>query len=139
MAATVERATVEQAQALFGDAVLGVAAFGSWAKGEMATGSDIDMLIVLAKRVPIRRELYRRWDERPISWHGHAVEPHFVQLPAEGAAPSGLWAEVATTATVLFEQDAGLAAHLAAVRSLIADGRLCRHVAHGQPYWLLEE
>lgn len=140
MATAIETATVRRAQALFGGGLRGVAAFGSWARDELSTGSDIDMLIVLAERVPIRRDLYRRWDERPLAWHGHAVEPHFVHLPPLGRRCSGLWAEVATDARLLYEgtERPTLGDHLAAVRDLIARGRLCRRKAHGQPYWTLE-
>lgn len=141
MAKAIEAATVRRAQALFGEDLRGVAAFGSWARDELAASSDIDMLIVLAERVPIRRELYRRWDEQPLAWQGHAVDPHFVQLPAPGRRCSGFWAEVATDAKLLYEDanTPGLGDHLAAVRGLIADGRLRRRTAHGQPYWILPD
>lgn len=136
MTATIETAALRQASTLFGDALLGVVAFGSWARQELATGSDLDLLVVLANDVPIRRDLYRRWDEHPLAWRGHEVEPHFVQLPPPQALPSGLWAEVASDGVVLFERDASLARHLAATRRLIEAGRLRRHTTHGQPYWV---
>lgn len=140
MATAIEAAAVRRAHALFGEALRGVAAFGSWVRDELGDTSDIDMLIVLAERVPIRRELYRRWDEHPLVWRGHMVEPHFVHLPAASHRCSGLWAEVATNAKLLYEgaERPGLGDHLAAVRCRIADGKMERRTAHGQPYWLLE-
>jgi Nucleotidyltransferase domain/HicB family len=56
---------VERAADLFGASLVGVIAFGSWTRGEAASTSDIDLLVVLDRRVALRRELYRAWDEGP--------------------------------------------------------------------------
>jgi len=127
--------TVERAARLFGDRLVGVAAFGSWARGEPAKGSDVDVLIVLDGRVALARELYRTWDEAPVSWGGRAVEPHFVHLPEPAEGVAGIWAEVALDGLVLFEQGLRLSTRLVQVRREIAAGRIVRRFAHGQPYW----
>jgi len=127
--------TVERAARLFGDRLVGVAAFGSWARGEPVKGSDVDVLVVLDRRVTLARELYRTWDEAPVSWGGRAVEPHFVHLPEPEEGVAGIWAEVALDGLVLFEQGLRLSTRLVQVRREIAAGRIVRRVAHGQPYW----
>lgn len=128
-------AAVRRAAALLGEALIGVVAFGSWARGELADSSDIDLLMVADERVPITRALYRRWDEAPLVWNGHEVEPHFVRMPRDTQSISGLWAEVALDGIVLFERDLRLATHLAALRRALASGRMRRGEVHGQGYW----
>ena len=127
--------TVERAARLFGDRLVGVAAFGSWARGEPVKGSDVDVLVVLDRRVTLARELYLTWDEAPVSWGGRAVEPHFVHLPEPEEGVAGIWAEVALDGLVLFEQGLRLSTRLVQVRREIAAGRIVRRVAHGQPSW----
>ncbi len=126
---------VSRAAELFDDSLVGVVAFGSWARKELATGSDVDLLIVLDERISLRRGLYRAWDESPLEWEGRRVEQHFVHLPAAGARVAGLWAEVAVDGVVLFERGLQISRLLVRVRREIADGTLVRRVAHGQPYW----
>jgi len=128
-------AAVERAAELFAGDLIGVVAFGSWARDELADSSDIDLLVVLANKTPLTRELYRRWDEEPIEWGERSVEPHFVHLPVVEEPPGGVWAEVALDGIVLFEGGLRLSAHLAWVRRQIAAGRLVRRFIHGQPYW----
>jgi hypothetical protein len=128
-------AVVERAAELFAERLIGVVAYGSWARQEMSDGSDVDVLVVLESGTPVTRALYRRWDERPIDWAGRSVEPHFVELPPDAAKAGGVWPEVAIDGIVLFEKGARLSACLAAVRRLIAAGRLVRRLVHGQPYW----
>jgi len=127
--------TVQRAAKLVGERLIGVAAFGSWARGEAGDRSDLDALVVVDRRVPLTRELYRTWDEGPITWGGRPVEPHFVHLPEPEETASGLWAEVALDGVVLFERGLRLSTRLARVRRDIAAGRLVRRVVHGQPYW----
>ncbi len=107
---------------------------GSWVRGDASAGSDVDALIVVRPEVALDRSLYREWDAQPLRWRGLPVDPHFVHLPAPDTF-SGLWAEVATHGLTLFDRDGQLGLHLARVRSAIADGRLRRRFAHGQPYW----
>ena len=129
-------AVIKRAAAVVGEALIAVVAFGSWARGELADSSDIDILIVVDPDVPLSRSLYRRWDEEPLRWEGHPVEPHFVHLPALDGVPSGLWAEIALDGIVLYERDPRLSQRLVGVRRLQAAGRLRRRTAHGQPYWV---
>jgi hypothetical protein len=126
---------VSRAAGLFGDHLVGVAAFGSWARREAGASSDVDVLVVVDPDIAITRQLYRTWDDEPMSWEGHPTEPHFVQLPPPDTIVAGLWAEVALDAVVLFERGLALSAYLARVRRDIVDGRIVRRMAHGQPYW----
>jgi predicted nucleotidyltransferase len=119
-----------------GAALVGVAVFGSWARGEMATGSDVDLLIVIDGSQPIERGLYRKWDDEPVEWDGHPVEPHFVHLPASEAPLSSVWAEVAIGGVILYETDFAVSRQLVAIRQKIAEGRIIRRLIHGQPYWV---
>lgn len=127
---------VQRAATLLGESLIGMAAFGSWSRGELGDSSDIDVLIVIDEDVAITRDLYRRWDEAPLAWTGHPIEPHFVHLPAEHHPPSGLWGEVAVDGIVLFERDLRLSFRLAALRRSLIEGRFRRRVVHGRGYWM---
>jgi hypothetical protein len=127
---------VQRAASVFGEALIGIVAFGSWARGELHGGSDVDLLVVVDEEVGITRHLYRRWDEAQVRWNGHEVEPHFVHLAQAEARCAGLWAEVAMDGIVLFARDLDLPARLAGIRRDVADGRILRKVANGQPYWV---
>jgi nucleotidyltransferase-like protein/HicB-like protein involved in pilus formation len=128
-------AVVDRSAQILGTDLLGVVAYGSWARGEATATSDVDVLVVADAKAAITRELYRRWDARPLTWEGRPVEPHFVRLRGADAPATSLWAEAALDGIVLFERGLGLSARLAAVRRDIASGRLVRRLAHGQPYW----
>lgn len=127
---------VARAAELFGEGLLGVAAFGSWARREQTESSDVDVLVVLERRVPLTRKMYRAWDRTPLTWNGRPVEPHFVHLPAADEAAPGLWAEVALDGVVLFERDLRLSARLVTVRHDIVSGRIVRKLVHGHAYWI---
>jgi hypothetical protein len=127
---------VERAASRFGAALIGIVAFGSWARGEAADGSDVDILVVLESRLSIVRDLYRAWDEEPLSWGGRPVEAHFVHLPQPDEPMSGLWAEAALDGVVLFERGLAVSRRLADVRRRITAGELSRRRVHGQPYWV---
>ena len=115
---------------------------GAWLDEEACgligrAASDFDVLLIAEECVPITRELYRRWDGEPaLHWRGHEVEPHFVHLPAEGAVPSGMWAEVATDGIVLHERGPEVSERLAGIRGMISAGRIFRRRVHGQSYWV---
>ena len=126
---------VARAREVVGGSLAGVVAFGSWARGELTDASDIDLLIVVDPGTPVRRALYRCWDESPVAWNGHPIEPHFARLPDPWEPFSGFWAEVATEGVLLLECDPRLSAHLLRVRDAVAKGRLRRRVAHGHGYW----
>lgn len=130
---------VGRAFSILGEALLGVVAFGSWARGEPARESDLDILLIAGDQVSISRSLYRQWDDGPaLEWDGHAVEPHFVHMPADGATPSGLWAEVAMDGLVIFERRLEVSRTLAGVRRRILEDRVSRRVVHGNSYWIGE-
>ncbi len=127
---------VERAAETVDAGLVGVVVYGSWARGEAVAGSDVDVLVVVDREVPVVRSLYRRWDEEPVWWEGWRVEPHFVHLPPVDERPSGTWAEVAIDGIVLFDRDLEVARALVRLRRLIVDGGLVRGEAHGQPYWM---
>ena len=127
-------ALVSRAHAVVGDGLAAVVLHGSWVRGDAASGSDVDALIVVDRALAIGRSLYRTWDQEPIAWDGRPVDSHFAHLPGETAI-SGLWAEIATHGLTVFDRDGALGAYLTHVRGVIADGRLRRSIAHGQPYW----
>jgi predicted nucleotidyltransferase len=127
---------VARAATLLGDGLMAVVAYGSWARNELAAGSDVDVLVVAERRIPITRGLYRRWDAEPVAWASHPVEPHFVHLPPTSAAPSGTWAEAAIDGVVLFDRDLVVSRRLVKFRRAIMEGRVVRRESHGQPYWV---
>jgi hypothetical protein len=127
---------VARALAVAGEDLVGVAVFGSWSRLQASAGSDVDLLIVIRPDAEITRSLYEAWDRGPVRWAGHAVEPHFVHLPAPGQRISGLWAEVAVDGIVLFEPGLELSRHLVGLRHRIVSGGWVRRFAQGQPYWV---
>lgn len=129
-------AAVERAADLVGEHLVAVVVYGSWPAGQAAVSSDVDLLVVVDKDVALTRALYRQWDDAPVHWQGRLVDPHFVHVPAESDPVSALWAEVAVTGMVLFERDDRVSRHLIRARQGIAEGRLVRRLAHGQPYWV---
>lgn len=118
--------------------LLGVVVYGSFARGELAAGSDVDLLVVLAARVPITRALYREWDRVLPDWDGREVDLHFVHLPESGDPVTGTWAEAAVGGIVLHDPDLTVSRRLIDIRSRIAAGELVRRMAQGQPYWIHE-
>lgn len=127
---------VEKAAGVVGDALRGVVAFGSWARDALTTASDVDLLVVVDDAVSLRRGLYRRWDEAPLLWDSHRVEPHFVHLPLREEEVSGLWAEAAVDGVVLFDPGLDVSRRLVEIRQEIAAGRIVREECHGHPYWV---
>jgi len=124
----------------FGDALCGVMVYGSWARGEATSESDVDVLVVLDTSVALTRDVYRKCDVASLSWDGHPVQIQIVRMPeANGVAGGGLWPEIALDGIVMFERDCELSRRLVAIRRAIADGRLVRRTAHGQPYWTTKE
>jgi hypothetical protein len=111
-------------------------AFGSWARNELADDSDVDLLMVVERGLPVERDLYRRWDASPVVWQERPVEPHFVHLPEEGDRVTGLWAEAAMDGVILFDPAYSLSRHLVGIRKQIVTGSLIRREVHGHPYWV---
>lgn len=129
---------VARAADQFGESLIAVVVFGSWARGEATEASDVDLLVVVDREVPIVRGLYRAWDEMQpaLTWEGRRLEVHFVHPPEGGQAPTGLWAEAAIDGLVLFERGLRLSRSLMAVRRQVASGAVQRRRVHGQPYWV---
>jgi hypothetical protein len=86
--------------------------------------------------VPIDRRLYEQWDEAPMRWEDHLMEPHFVHLPLMEETLSGVWAEVAVEGIVMFERELIVSRQLVHIRQQIASGTIARRVVHGQHYWV---
>ena len=128
-------ALVERAEAIAGPALLGVVVFGSWARGHASDSSDVDALVVVGQGFELTRAAYDRWDERPVTVEGRAVDAHFVRLAQDRPRLSGLWAEAAIDGVVVFERGRTVSSWLIEVRRALVEGRLARRVVHGQPYW----
>ena len=126
----------DAAKATLGDRLAGVVLFGSWARDDVATDSDIDVLLVARAGIPIVRSLYQKWDNEPLAWESHAVEPHIVALPETAEVTSGLWAEVALDGIVIHDPHLMVSRMLANVRRRILDAQLVRRSSGGQTYWV---
>jgi predicted nucleotidyltransferase len=126
---------VARARETFGDRLRGVLVLGSWARGDAAAASDIDVLIVIDPRIALTRDLCRTWDHEPLTWEGRAIDAHFAHPSAAGAAPTAVWCEAAVDGVVWYDRDGAIAIRLGEVRRAIAEGRVVRAFAHGQPYW----
>ena len=126
---------VTRARAAFGDRLDAVLVLGSWARGEAAATSDIDVLIVIDPETALTRDLYRRWDQDPMSFDGRAVDAHFAHPSPAGTLPTAVWCEAAVDGILWYDRDGSVAIRLGEVRRAIAEGRVVRAFAHGQPYW----
>lgn len=126
---------VSRARATFGDRLLGVLVLGSWARGEAAATSDIDVLVVIDPGTTLTRDLYRAWDLDPLTFEGRAIDAHFAHPSAAGTAPTAVWCEAAVDGVVWYDPTGAIAIRLGEVRRAIAEGRVVRAFAHGQPYW----
>lgn len=128
-------AVAARAGEAFGADLVGIILYGSWARGEATAGSDIDVLVALEPTRPITRTLYQEWDRTPLEHDGHAVETHFVSMPATVDEPGTVWLEVALDGVIVFDREGRITRYLSRVRRDIANGTLVRRRAHGQPYW----
>jgi hypothetical protein len=126
---------VARAHVVFGDRLLGVLVLGSWARGEAAVNSDIDVLMVIDSGINLTRDLYRAWDRDPLVFEGRAIDPHFAHPSAPGTLPTAVWCEAAVDGVAWYDRDGAIAIRLGEVRRAIAEGRVVRAFAHGQPYW----
>lgn len=120
----------------FGKDLVGVAVFGSQVTGQATTGSDLDLLIVLALTVPIYRPLYSWWDEKITAPGATIVNPHFVHLPPTPEEAGSLWLEVAIAHEVLWQRENQLGRVITKILDRIASDRLRRYWSNGQPYWV---
>ena len=128
-------AVLASATAVAGAHLLGVIAHGSWVRSEARDSSDVDVMIVVDRSVPLTRSLYRAWDSAAPTWDGRTVDAHFVHVPAAGGRASSVWCELAVEGLLLSDRDGAVSTALIDVRRAIALGRLVRKTAHGQPYW----
>ncbi|MFM8414510.1 MAG: nucleotidyltransferase domain-containing protein [Planctomycetota bacterium] len=121
-----------------GSDLVGVVVYGSFARGELATGSDVDLLVVLTEGVPITRSLYRDWEGVLPDWNGREIDLHFVHLPRAADRVSASWAEAAVCGIVLYDRALEVSRRLIGIRERIAAGGLVRRMSQGQPYWIHE-
>ena len=128
---------LERMDAVVGSGLLGVVAHGSWVRGEARAASDVDILVACAPTVRLTRALYRRWDRTPLEWGGRGVDAHFVHLPAAPERAGAVWCEAAVEGVLLHDVGGRVGDALRGIRRAIAEGRLVRRLAHGQPYWTL--
>lgn len=131
----VVHAVASRAMAAVPGRLVGVVLHGSFARGEARQSSDVDVLVVVEPSVPLTRTLYRAWDVAPLEWEGRAVDVHFVHLPADPTSPGSVWCEAAIEGQVVGDPDGRIADVLRQIRRGIAEGKLVRKHAHGQPYW----
>jgi predicted nucleotidyltransferase len=124
-----------RAATVAGQHLLGIVAHGSAARGEARISSDVDVLVVVDRALPLSRALYRRWDADPIAWEGRPVDVHVVHLPIDPDRAGGVWCEAAIDGVVVYDVGGRVQQSLWRIRRAIADGRLVRKHAHGQPYW----
>ncbi len=90
---------------------------------------------MLEPSVPIRRELYRRWqgssDDR--------ISVHFATLPKDENAGGSLWLECALDGIILHDPSMRIASTLRGFKALITAGKVVRRITHGQGYWVKYE
>jgi predicted nucleotidyltransferase len=124
-----------RAQAVAGARLIGLIVHGSWARAKARAASDVDVLVVVDAALALTRALYREWDDVSLSWEGRAVDAHFLHLPADPDRAGGVWCEAAIDGIVLSDRDGRIDETLRRIRRAVADRRLVRKHAHGQPYW----
>src|SRR5262245_48411119 len=115
-----------RAETIVGSQLVGIIAHGSSARGEARTTSDVDVLVVVDRALPLTRTLYRRWDEIPMEWQGRRVDVHFINFTPDPDRAGGVWAEAAVDGVLLYDRDGSVDTTLRRIRRAIADGRLVR-------------
>jgi predicted nucleotidyltransferase len=125
----------DRAADVAGARLIGIIAHGSWARDDMRAASDVDVLVVVERALPLTRALYHAWDRAPLTWDERTVDAHFVHLPEDPARAGGVWCEAAIDGVVLDGVDGRIERTLQRIRRAIAGGQLVRKHAHGQPYW----
>ena len=128
-------AVYQHAAEVGGARLAGIIVHGSWVRAQARTSSDIDVLVVVDSGLSLTRALYRAWDKTPLAWEGRSVDAHFIHFPSSPDRASGVWCEAATDGLLFYDRDGRVDETLRRIRREIADGRLVRKHAHGQPYW----
>jgi len=123
----------------FGEFLEGIVLFGSVARGEEQAESDLDLLMVVGAGTPLRRSLYRTWDELgPEKAEGRELSPQFIKLPESPDSAGAIWLEAALDGIVLWDRAGRIGRCLGEMRRRIADGKMRRRVSNGHPYWVQE-
>jgi hypothetical protein len=128
-------AIVEPAVRVAGGHFVGLIAHGSTVRGEASTSSDVDVLVVVDRGLPLTRDVYREWDIANHERRGSRLDAHFIHLPERPSRAASVWCEAAIEGVVLVDVDGRVEQTLREVRRAIGEGRLVRKRAHGQPYW----
>lgn len=123
---------IAKAKELYGDSFTGLVLFGSAARGEAGETSDVDLLLVLDEKIPLRRDLYRAWHAE----FGEMISLHIVAMAQDAASAGSIWLECALDGKVLYDLDGRVTRMLVAIRDLIVSGKVIRKVTHGQGYWV---
>lgn len=126
---------VAHARHVVGTSLVGVLVHGSWARGEARDTSDVDLLVVIDRDVPLVRALYATWDQAAPSFDGRPIDVHFVHPPRDPQEPGAVWCEAALDGLVVADRDGAVARVLYETRRAIAEGRIVRRRVHGQSYW----
>ena len=121
--------------------LVGMVMFGSAARGEARDSSDIDLLLVVEREIPLSRELYRIWDTcLPKLGMNHETvskfSPQFVHLPGSPLEAGSLWFESAIEGLVLRDTEFRIGKFLSQVRLAILQGQIKRESSHGHNYWI---
>lgn len=115
---------------------MGVVLFGSQATGEATASSDIDLLIVLDKKIALVRSLYRWWDSN-IEWNGNKeLNPHFVNYPEKAEEAGGMWLEIAQYGQIIYQKNKMIDNVFKELKDMIAQGMVRQHSSNGHPYWV---
>jgi len=120
----------------FGKDLQALIIFGSYAQGTATNASDLDLLIVLDKSIPIRRSLYTLWNEKMPQDAGLEVTPQFVHIPKSIEQTGSLWFEVALSSEIVWEKNKKTSQMLTKILAWIAADKVRRHWSNGQPYWV---
>lgn len=120
----------------FDGGLCGIVLFGSYATGDASSESDVDLMIIMERDVPIERGLYRWWDENIVWEERAALSPHFVGMIDDADGAGGLWLEVATSGKIIYQRDSVLNDLFYSVEKLISDGRVRKYISNGHSYWV---
>lgn len=123
---------VDYVKTRFGTKLSAVLVFGSQVTGKATVASDVDLMVILDPTHPIKRQLYRDWEDV----FKTRVNPHFVHLPERVEDASGIWLEVALGHDLLYQRVAKIKNFLDELLVFIQSGRVKRAWVHGHPYWI---